>query len=127
MFRKEMMDTLDIQVREKTEELKKNKSMSRQMEELHQKVQDSYFMRPNQRKMYNQNQKVYDYYNKIDQERQIKEKYMEQKLVEEPMDRSFRAQVERERSQEQKKVENKYLIKNTLNNQIIETNKKRLL
>jgi hypothetical protein len=47
MFRKEMMDTLDIQVREKTEELKKNKSMSRQMEELHQKVQDSYFMRPN--------------------------------------------------------------------------------
>jgi hypothetical protein len=45
MFRKEMMDTLDIQVREKTEEMKKNKSMSRQQEELHQKVQDSYFMR----------------------------------------------------------------------------------
>jgi hypothetical protein len=47
--------------------------------------------------------------------------------VEEPMDRSFKAQVERERSEEQKKMENKYLIKSSLNNQIIETNKKRLL
>ena len=97
------------------------------MQELHQKVQNSYFMKPNQRKSYNQNQRVYDYYNKIEQERQIKEKYIEQKMVEEPMDKSFRAQVERERSQEQKKLENKSLIKYSLNNQIIETNKKRLL
>lgn len=89
------------------------------MEELHQKVQNSYFMKPNERKSYNQNQRVYDYYNKIEQERQIKEKYIEQKLVEEPMDRSFRAQVERERSEEQKKLENKSLIKYSLNNQII--------
>lgn len=93
-----MMDTLDIQVREKTEEMRKNKSMNRQQEELHQKVQDSYFMRSKDRKSYNQNQNVYDYYNRIEQERQQKEKYMEQKMVEEPMDRSFKAQVERERS-----------------------------
>lgn len=42
-FRKEMMDTLDIQLRQKSEEQKNNKQRTLQLEEAHKKMQANYF------------------------------------------------------------------------------------
>jgi hypothetical protein len=42
-FKKEMMDTLDIQLKEKTEEAKINRLRNQQIEEMHKQMQENYF------------------------------------------------------------------------------------
>lgn len=59
-----MMDTLDLQLRQKHEEKEMSKLRNQELEEVHKRVQDSYF-RPQNRKMYGQNQKIYDYYQQL--------------------------------------------------------------
>lgn len=65
-FKKEMMDTLDLQLKEKSEEAKKNRLRNQQIEEMHKQIQDNYF-KPAERKQYLQNPKIYDYYNQLEQ------------------------------------------------------------
>jgi hypothetical protein len=59
-------------------------------------MQENYF-KPAEKKLYTQNPRIYEYYNQLEQERQIKEKDLELKLVDEVMERSLRAQTERAR------------------------------
>jgi len=67
------MDTLDLQLKEKTEEVKKNKLKNQQMEELHKQMQENYF-KPSEKKLYHQNQRIYDYYQTLEQQRASREK-----------------------------------------------------
>jgi len=52
-----------------------------QLEEANKQIVQGYF-KPSDRKAYMQNQKVYDYYSRIEQERMMREKEVEAKMVE---------------------------------------------
>jgi hypothetical protein len=49
---------------------------------MHKKMQDDYF-KPRERKLYNQNERIYQYYSQIEQQRQQKEEELNAKFVEE--------------------------------------------
>ena len=68
-----MMDTLDLQLKEKQEEQKMSKIRNLQMEEEHRKIQDSYF-KPELRKQFGQNQKIYEYYQELDHQKQLRDR-----------------------------------------------------
>jgi len=70
-FRRDMMDTLDIQLKQKDIEQKMNKMRNMELEENHKRVQGGLFM-PANRKQYGQNQKVYEYYQNVDRERHMR-------------------------------------------------------
>ena len=53
-----------------------------ELEENHKRIQDGLF-RPQDRRMYGQNQKIYDYYQQIDRQRAIQEKDLDHKIVDE--------------------------------------------
>ena len=53
---------------------------------MHKKMQDDYF-KPKQKKMYSQNEKIYQYYNQIEQQRQLKQEELNAKFVEEARQR----------------------------------------
>lgn len=125
-FRREMLDTLDLQLREKSEEAKKTRLRNLQIEELHKQMQENYF-KPAEKRQYFQNQKIYEYYNNLEQERQQREKQLEQKMVDEVMERSLRAQSERARLEEAKKLQEKEKVKEFLDLQVREQAKKRTL
>ena len=80
--KKLMMDTLDMQMREKNEEVRSNRLKEMQLEEANRQIVQGYF-KPSDRKAYMQNQRVYDYYSRIEQERMIREKEDEAKIAEE--------------------------------------------
>lgn len=82
MFKKEMMDTLDLQLRQKDEEHRKNRLKNQEVEEMNKKMQEDYF-KPKERKIYTQNEKIYQYYNNIEQQRQLKEEELNVRFVEE--------------------------------------------
>lgn len=65
IFKKEMMDTLDLQLKEKSEEAKKNRLKNQQIDELHKQMQENYF-KPAEKKLYSQNQRIYEYYNQLE-------------------------------------------------------------
>ncbi len=79
-YKRLMMDTLDMQMREKNEEARSNKLKEMQMEEANKQVVQGYF-KPSDRKAYMQNQKVFDYYSRIEQERMVREKEEEAKIA----------------------------------------------
>lgn len=54
-------------------------------------MQENYF-KPAEKKLYSQNQKIYEYYNHLEHERMMKEKDLEQKMVDEVNERTLRAQ-----------------------------------
>jgi hypothetical protein len=61
-----MMDTLDLQLKEKSEEAKKNRLRNQQIEEMHKQMQENYF-KPAEKKQYFQNSKIYEYYSQLEQ------------------------------------------------------------
>jgi len=79
-YKRLMMDTLDMQMREKNEEVRSNKLKEMQMEEANKQIVQGYF-KPSDRKAYMQNQKVFDYYSRIEQERTMREKEEEAKIA----------------------------------------------
>lgn len=80
-----------MQMREKDEEARSNRLKEMQMEEANKQVVQGYF-KPSDRRAYMQNQKVYDYYSRIEQERMVRERETEAKLMEEAYERHIRAQ-----------------------------------
>ena len=60
------MDTLDLQLKEKSEEAKKNRQKNNQAEEMHKQMQENYF-KPAQKKLYSQNARIYQYYSQLEQ------------------------------------------------------------
>ena len=88
-----------------------------QMEEMHKQAQDGLF-RPSQKRLYGQNQKIYDYYNELEHERQAREREVEQKMVHEVLDKSLRAQDERARQEELKKAQDKERMRGLLDMQV---------
>lgn len=125
-FKKEMMDTLDLQLKEKSEEAKKNRLKNQQIEELHKQMQENYF-KPAEKKLYSQNQRIYEYYNQLEHERMLKEKELEQKMIDEVNERTLRAQNERARMEEAKKMTDKEKVKQTLDSQVRELSMKRTI
>jgi len=63
-----MLDTLDQQLREKTEEIRKNKMQNLKIEELHNQMQENYF-KPAEKKLYYQNQRIHDYYQELERKK----------------------------------------------------------
>jgi len=61
---------------------------------MHRQIQENYF-KSGEKKVYSQNLKIYDYYSHIEHERQMREKEIEQKMIDEVMERTLRAQTER--------------------------------
>jgi hypothetical protein len=120
------MDTLDLQLREKDEEARRNRLRNQQIDELHRQMQENYF-KPAEKRQYFQNQKIYEYYSHLELDRQAKEKQLEQKMVDEVFERSQRAQTERTRLEEAKKLEEKGRVKEMLDHQVRELAKKRTL
>jgi hypothetical protein len=49
-----------------------SKQRNLEVEEMHKKIQENYF-KPQDRKLYSQNQKIFEYYNDLEHQRQIKE------------------------------------------------------
>lgn len=68
-----MMDTLDVQLREKEIQAKRAKIINQQIEKEHFAKQADYF-KPAERKMYGQNQQVYNYYRNILSQKEQKAK-----------------------------------------------------
>jgi hypothetical protein len=112
-FRREMMDTLDIQLKQKDEEQKMSKIRNQELEEEHKRMQENFF-RPQERKQYAQNQRIYDYYQQIDRQRALKAQDLDHKLVDEAKVRQERTELERERQEHSKKEHNKEIVKETL-------------
>ena len=61
---------------------------------MHKQIQDNLF-KSGEKKVYSQSQKIYDYYSHIEHERQMREKEIEQKMIDDVMERTLRAQTER--------------------------------
>jgi hypothetical protein len=47
---------------------------------MHRQIQENYF-KSGEKKVYSQNLKIYDYYSHIEHERQMREKEIEQKMI----------------------------------------------
>lgn len=93
---------------------------------MHKQIQENYF-KPAEKRQYFQNQKIYEYYNHLEHERQVKEKELEQKMVDEVLERSLRAQSERVKQEEAKKALEKGKVKEMLDQQVRELAKKRTI
>lgn len=116
-FRREMMDTLDVQLRQKEVETRRAKEMNRQMERQHLAQQGDYF-KPEERKMYLQNQKVYDYYKGVYDRKEQVEKEIEHRFVDEAIERNHRAEDLRQRQEEEKRLVQKQVVKQALDSQV---------
>lgn len=88
-------------------------------------MQENYF-KPETRKHYSQNQKIYEYYRELDHQRQEREKELESRLVDEAQRRHQQAEVERERQEIAKKQFTKEIVKETLGLQVKENQRKKV-
>ena len=119
------MDTLDIQLKQKDVEQRMNKVRNMELEENHKRVQGGLFM-PANRRQYGQSQKVYDYYQNVDKERQVREQDLDHKFVDEARKKSIKAEIEREKALEIKKSQEKEMVLDTLGRQVKDRKRKRV-
>lgn len=102
-----------------------SKIRNQEMEEENKRIQENYFKSEN-RKLYSQNHRIYDYYQDLDHQKQIREKEIEAKFVEEAHRRQEMADIERERQEEVKRIYAKEVVKETLGLQVKELHRKRI-
>ena len=79
-----MMDTLDKQIQIKAEEKKNQKMQDLQIDNVNMQYQYQQFDKRNRaNKYYGQNPNVYNYYKRLQEEKNMKEKELEYLIVEE--------------------------------------------
>ena len=117
--KKEMLDTLDQQVKIKAEEKKFQQMYNLHLDNSNIQYQYERFDRRNSNaKRYGQNENVYNYFQRLDQEKAIKEKELDHLLVDEA---AVKRREEEDRKNLMKQQQKNYLtnqMKQTLNKQV---------
>lgn len=123
--KKQMLDTLDKQLQIKAEEKRQQRQNSLEADEANLRYQYEQFdRRRNQGKKFGQNENVYQYYKNLEEDKRIREREFEHRIVDEAAVKKMEEEDYKRYIKEKDKEMKTHQMKNTLDLQIDIHNRK---